>query len=157
MFTQLFLIIFGVVHLVAYHLLEPLWVRVACDLWVTVPERVGEHEVRLHAGQVVHGALLGEFVLAEVVVRGGVYHARVVGGEGLVTDPAVLRVALVVADDQRVQVAVHVDAVYVRLVVRHVQTGGQFAAQFGLGGVKGCIRVHVRALVVAVVGEWCMS
>lgn len=44
-------------------------------------------------------------------------HTSVVGGKSVVTDPAVVGVALVVANDQRVQVAVHVDAVYVRVVV----------------------------------------
>jgi len=46
-----------------------------------------------------------------------VNHTSVVGGKSVVTDPAVVGVALVIADDEWVEVAVHVDAVYVRLVV----------------------------------------
>jgi len=46
-----------------------------------------------------------------------VNHTSVVGGKSIVTDPAVVGVALVIANDEWVEVAVHVDAVYVRVVV----------------------------------------
>lgn len=115
LFTHLFLIIFGCIHLFPDHLFEPRGVGVPGYLGMTIA--LSKHKIRLHAGQIIHGAIFRQFIFTEIVIGSGMNHTSVIGGKGIVTDPAVVWVALVIANDQWVQVAVHVNAVYVRLVV----------------------------------------
>lgn len=115
LFTHLFLIIFGCIHLFPDHLFKPRGVGVPVDLGMSIA--LSKHVIGLHASQIIHGAILRQFIFTEIVISSGVNHTSIIGGKGIVTDPAVVWVALLIANHQWVQVAVHVDAVYVRLVV----------------------------------------
>lgn len=95
-----------------------------CDLWMTGFLRIVKHKVTLHTSEVIHRALLRQFILTKVIISGGVYHTSIIGGKRLVTYPTVLRVTLVIAYNQWVQITVHIDPVHVCLVVRHVERGG---------------------------------
>jgi len=55
------------------------------------------------------------------------YHTSIIRTKRLITYPTILRVALVITDNQWVQITVHIDPVHVCLVVRHVERGGQLS------------------------------
>lgn len=83
-----------------------------------------KHVIGLHCSQIIHSAILRQFIFTEIIISSGVDHTSIVGGEGVVADATVVWLALVVADHQWVKgVAVHVYTVHVRVVVRHVETG----------------------------------
>lgn len=83
-----------------------------------------KHIIRLHCSQIIHSAILRQFIFTEIIISSGVDHTSIIGGEGVVADATVVWLALIVADHQWVaEVAVHVYAVHVRVVVRHVEAG----------------------------------